>query len=91
MPAAAQRNPTRPIATATAVIPAVLIGEAVGVCSSYSEEFFGIPFSTHLVIPASWLATIITGGALTLILNTRPTDDQKRWLWSAVVKGERAS
>ncbi|NQV27239.1 MAG: sodium/solute symporter, partial [Rhodopirellula sp.] len=41
-------------ATSATVIPAVLAGEIVGIGSSYSMELFGIPFSTHLVVPASW-------------------------------------
>ena len=46
-------------ATSATVIPAVLVGEAVGICGSYSKDLFGVEFSTHLVVPASWLATIL--------------------------------
>jgi solute:Na+ symporter, SSS family len=72
-------------ATAATVIPAVLIGEAVGVSTSYSMEFFGHPFSTHLVVPASWLATIISCHVLNLLFQTRATETQAQWLWKPVV------
>eukprot|EP00913_Durusdinium_trenchii_P023359 g21937.t1 len=48
--------------TAKAVVPALLLGEIVGVCSSYSEELFAVAFSTHLVVVTSWLVTIVWDG-----------------------------
>lgn len=75
-------------ATSATVLPAVMIGELVGICSSYSEELFAMPFSTHLVVPASWLATIVTSLVLGLLLQTRVTNEQQRWMWRPVVKGE---
>ncbi len=73
-------------ATAATVIPAVLIGEAVGISTSYSMEFFDQPFSTHLVVPTSWLATILSCHILNLVFQTRIGEDQSRWLWTSVVK-----
>ncbi len=74
-------------ATARSVLPAVIIGELVGVCTSYSEELFGLPFSTHLVVPASWLATIVAGLSLSSILGTTATAEQQSWMWRPVVRG----
>jgi solute:Na+ symporter, SSS family len=78
-------------ATPATVIPAVLAGEAVGIGSSYSVELFGVPFSTHLVVPASWLTTIVTSVALGLLLRTRTDSESLRWMWKPVVNGETDS
>ncbi|MDA1165262.1 MAG: sodium/solute symporter, partial [Planctomycetota bacterium] len=72
-------------ATPATVIPAVLAGEAIGIGSSYSVEFLGIPFSTHLVVPASWLTTIVVSMSLGLLLRTQSDAESRRWMWRAVV------
>lgn len=74
-------------ATPATVLPALLVGEAVGICTSYSEELFAMPFSTHLVIPASWGATIVASLLLSTILQTLANDEQRSWMWKPVVKG----
>jgi SSS family solute:Na+ symporter len=94
-------------ATARSVIPAVIIGEVFGICSSYSEKVTGflaqmlggqldlfgysfqlssVPYSTHLVIPGSWLVTIVAGLMFNVLLNTRATDEQQQWMWLPVVR-----
>jgi solute:Na+ symporter, SSS family len=78
-------------ATPVTVIPAVLVGEAVGIGGSYSMDLFGVPFSTHLVVPASWLATVMVSLFLSLIFQTRATLDSQRWMWKPVVSGETTS
>ena len=78
-------------ATAATVIPAVLVGEAVGIGGSYSDDLFGVPFSTHLVVPASWLATILVSHILSLQLGTRADTESLRWMWRPVVNGETES
>ena len=72
-------------ATPATVIPAFLLGETFGVCSSYSSELFGFPFSTHLVIAGSWLTTIISGHAIALVLGSRASEEQRSWMWWPVV------
>lgn len=78
-------------ATAATVIPAVLLGELVGISTSYSEELFGMRFSTHLVVPVSWLATVLSCHLLNLILRTQPDENQVRWLWGPVVRSSPQS
>ncbi|MGZ0175222.1 MAG: sodium:solute symporter family transporter, partial [Planctomycetales bacterium] len=78
-------------ATSATVIPAVLVGEAVGIGGSYSKDLFGMEFSTHLVVPASWLATIVVSHVLSLVLNTRSNTESQRWMWRPVVNGETDS
>ncbi len=73
-------------ATPASVIPAFLIGEMFGVCSSYSEELFGLHFTTHLVIAGSWSTTIVAGHVLALILGTRASEEQRQWMWYPVVR-----
>lgn len=73
-------------ATAATVIPAVLLGEAVGISTSYSEELFELRFSTHLVVPTSWLATILSCHLLNFLFRTRADERQSRWLWGPVVR-----
>ena len=77
-------------ATGLTVLPALLIGEVVGVCTSYSQELFGIPFSTHLVIATSWLVTIIAGHVLAVLLNTFASAEQQQWMWLPVVRSKGA-
>ncbi len=74
-------------ATPATVLPAVIVGEIVGICSSYSDELFDRPFSTHMVVPASWLATVVTSLFLSLIGGTLADDKQRRWMWRPVVRG----
>ncbi len=97
-------------ATARSVIPAVIIGEVFGICSSYSEKVTGflaqmlggqldlfgysfqlssVSYSTHLVIPGSWLVTIVAGLIFNVLLNTRATDEQQQWMWLPVVRSRR--
>ncbi|MFT5322720.1 MAG: SSS family solute:Na+ symporter, partial [Planctomycetaceae bacterium] len=78
-------------ATSATVIPAVLVGEAVGIGGSYSKDLFGTEFSTHLVVPASWLASIVVSHVLALVLNTRSNTESQRWMWRPVVNGETDS
>ena len=73
--------------TEKAIVPAFLLGEVVGVCSSYSDEIFQVEFSTHLVVATSWLTTVVTAWLLAVILNTRVTDEQRRLMWRPVVRG----
>ena len=75
-------------ATARTVLPALLIGEVTGVCASYSQELFGIPFSTHLVIATSWLVTIATGWVLAVLFDTCASDEQQRWMWLPIVRSK---
>ena len=77
-------------ATPKSVIPALLLGEAVGVGTSYSQELFDFAFSTHLVIAAAWLVTIVTSHVLAFILRTQATPEQQRLMWRPVVKGQTA-
>jgi SSS family solute:Na+ symporter len=74
-------------ATARSVIPAVLVGEFVGVGTSYSKELFGFDYSTHLVIPGSWLATIVTAHLFAILLGTRADEQARRWMWKPIVRG----
>ncbi len=75
-------------ATPATVIPALLVGELVGVGSSYSNDLFGVSFSTHLVVPSAWLATMVTSLALSLLLSQRASDEQCYWMWRRVVREE---
>lgn len=75
-------------ATPATVIPAVLVGEAVGIGGSYSMDLFGIPFSTHLVVPASWFATVMVSLVLSILFRTSATSESQRWMWMPVVKNQ---
>ena len=79
-----------PRVTPRSLIPAFLIGEVVGVGSSFSEEFLAIPFSTHLVVPASWTTTIVFALLFSVILNTRATENQRSWTWIEVMRNRPA-
>jgi len=74
-------------ATPATVLPAVLVGELVGIGTSYSEELFKQPFSTHIVVPASWAATIVTSLLLSTLFQTTANEDQQSWMWRPVVRG----
>ena len=67
---------------------AFILGEVVGVSASYSMEFFGAPFSTHLIVPAAWAATMITALGLSLVIPQRPSPQQLRWTRRAVLADE---
>ena len=81
-------------ATPASVIPAVLIGEAVGIGTSYSREIFDVSFSTHLVILTAWLATFLSALAIGLVYEKttgiRLTEDQEALMWVNVVRSEDA-
>lgn len=70
---------------ASTVIPAILIGEIIGVSASYSDEFFGLKFSTHLVVPSAFFGTLISGIVLSQLRGTLGTNEQLKWMWKAVV------
>lgn len=76
-------------ATPATVIPAVVVGEVVGICTSYSSELFGpnYAFSTHLVVPTAWLSTLAVSHVLSLVLGTRADDEQANWMWRRVLRG----
>lgn len=74
-------------ATPATVIPALLVGEVVGIGTSYSKDLFGVPFSTHLVVPSAWLATVFVSLLLSVLLRTRATPEATRWMWKPVVYG----
>jgi hypothetical protein len=63
----------------------------VGIGTSYSSELFGVPFSTHLVIPASWLATLVSAYCIALLFQTSATAEQRQWMWLPVVRGGEAT
>ncbi|MBI1309707.1 sodium/solute symporter [bacterium] len=82
-------------ATPRTVIPALLAGETVGVGLSYSRELSTLLlsldepflFSTHLVIPAAWLATMSTSLILSIVLGEVAEAEQRQWMWHPVVRG----
>jgi SSS family solute:Na+ symporter len=72
----------------THMVLAFVLGEIVGVSASYSMEFFGAPFSTHLIVPAAWATTMITALGLLLVIPQRPSPEQLRWTRRAVLADE---
>jgi SSS family solute:Na+ symporter len=74
-------------ATGRTVIPAVLLGEVFGICASYSEELFGVRYSTHLVVPGSWLATVAAAHVFNVLLGSRAGEEERKWMWRPVVRG----
>jgi solute:Na+ symporter, SSS family len=72
-------------AVPSTVIPAVIIGEIVGVSASYSMELFGKNFSTHLVVPSAFFATIITSFVLSQARRTTGSEGQLKWMWKPIV------
>jgi hypothetical protein len=70
------------------MVLAFVLGEIVGVSASYSMEFFGAPFSTHLIVPAAWATTMITALGLLLVIPQRPSPEQLRWTRRAVLADE---
>lgn len=75
-------------ATSATVIPALLLGEVWGILTSYSQDLFGIPFSTHLVVPTSWLVTVVLGTVFSVAAGACPSAEQRRWTWAAVVRND---
>lgn len=86
-------------ATPATVIPAVFIGEVVGICTSYSGELFGEEYavSTHLVVPAAWFSTLIVSFVLStafmvyafLAKGADPvSEDRTRWMWRQVTSDD---
>jgi SSS family solute:Na+ symporter len=79
-------------ATPASVIPAVLIGEMVGVGTSYSREIFGMSFSTHLVILTAWLATffsgLIIGVVYEKVTGKQASEEQQQLMWANVVRSD---
>ncbi len=73
-------------ATPASVIPAFVVGEIFGVCSSYSFDLFEIEYSTHLVVPGSWLVTVVVAVVLGAVLQTRATDEQQKLMWAPIVR-----
>ena len=76
-------------ATSRAALPAFIIGEIVGVCTSYSNDLFGQEFSTHLVVPASWCATVLVCVFLTTVFRMsgiQATPEQQQWTWPVVTR-----
>ena len=79
-----------PIVTSRSLVPAFLLGEVFGVCSSFSNELFDISYSTHLVVPGSWLVTVGVALFLADSLLHRATARQLEWTWPAVVRSGKA-
>ena len=81
-------------ATPRTVIPALLVGEIAGVGLSYSNEvstlLFSMPkpfsFSTHLVVPSAWLATMVTSLVLSAVLREEADTGKQRWMWRRVTE-----
>ncbi len=71
--------------TSTHMALAFVLGEVVGVGCSYSMEFFGSPFSTHLIVPTAWFATIIAALGLSLVIPQTPSTEQLRWTRRSVL------
>jgi len=79
-------------ATPRTVIPALLVGELVGVGLSYSQEVSTLllsraepySFSTHLVVPSAWLATMATSLVLSTVLREEAEAGKQRWMWRPV-------
>lgn len=66
------------------VVPAIVVGEFVGVVSSYSKELLDRPFSTHLVIPSAFFATIVTCLLLSALFETEAHEFEQRWMWKRI-------
>lgn len=75
-------------ATPMTVIPAVLIGEVVGICTSYSTELFGekYSFSTHLVVPCAWFSTLGVSFLLSVATRSQAAADKSNWMWRSITR-----
>ena len=49
-------------------------------------ELAAVPYSTHLVVPGSWLATLVACFVFSLLFNTRATEEQRKWMWLPVIR-----
>jgi SSS family solute:Na+ symporter len=80
-------------ATPVSVIPAFILGELVGVGTSYSRELFDVNFSTHLVILTAWLVTffsaLIIGFVYEKLTGVQANEDQQKMMWFPVVRGSK--
>ena len=80
-------------ATPVSVIPAFILGELVGVGTSYSRELFDVNFSTHLVILTAWLVTffsaLIIGFVHEKLTGVQANEDQQKMMWFPVVRGSK--
>ena len=66
------------------VVPAVIVGEFVGIVTSYSGEMLDRQFSTHLVVPASFVATFATSLLLSGLFDSEANEFEQRWMWKRI-------
>lgn len=66
------------------VVPAVIVGEFVGIVTSYSGEILDRQFSTHLVVPASFVATFATSLLLSSLFDSEANEFEQRWMWKRI-------
>jgi SSS family solute:Na+ symporter len=78
-------------ATPATVLPAFLIGEVVGVLTSFSTDLFDIPFSTHLVIPASCLLTCLLCVLFSEATRSLARPAQLQMMWKPIVKSNKTA
>jgi Na+/proline symporter len=72
--------------TAKAMVPAFLIGEAFGIGASYSQELFKTAYSTHLVVPGSWMVTVLAALVLARCFGTHVSSEQQQLMWRNVTR-----
>lgn len=68
------------------VVPAVIVGEFVGIVTSYSGEILDRQFSTHLVVPASFVATFATSLLLSGLFDSEANEFEQRWMWKRITE-----
>ncbi len=68
------------------VVPAVIVGEFVGIVTSYSGEILDRQFSTHLVVPASFVATIATSRLLSALFDSEANEFKQRAAWKRITE-----
>ena len=68
------------------VVPAVIVGEFVGIVTSYSGEILDRQFSTHLVVPASFVATFATSLLLSALFDSEANEFKQRWMWKRITE-----
>lgn len=49
-------------------------------------ELTSVSYSTHLVVPGSWLATLVSCFVFSLLFKTEATEEQRQWMWLPVVR-----
>ncbi len=91
-----------PFVSSKAAFISVIIGEFVGLSTSYYSEisnwlstnypanpFFDDQqyFSTHLVIGTSWLTTIVFGILFSFLFG-KPSEEKSRWTWKNITSGK---